>query len=163
MPRHGSLEGCEATVTTRSQPPGLLTIGQPLGGSAHHRQTLTQQGLVLSMSRQGNGWDKVLAERFFHTLKTELTHHQRYPSREEAKQEIFEYIELFYNCQRRHSSLGYQTPVHYEAQNQKAASFCVRKTLATSKFDTLDPWISHSAHLLLISGIKGFIGLTEQL
>lgn len=52
------------------------------------------------------------AESFFRTLKTELTHHSRYQSRKEAKLEIFEYIEVFYNRQRRHSSIGYQAPAN---------------------------------------------------
>jgi putative transposase len=89
--------------------------------SALYGQRLTEHGFVLSMSRRGNCWDNAPAESFFRTLKVELTHHRQYRSREEAKQEIFEYIEVFYNRQRRHSSIGYQTPAHYEAQYQKAA------------------------------------------
>ena len=61
------------------------------------------------MSRKGNCWDTP-SESFFHTLKMELTHHRCYQTRQEAKQDIFEYIEVFYNRQRRHSTIGYQTP-----------------------------------------------------
>ncbi len=61
------------------------------------------------------------SESFFHTLKTELIHHRRYQNREEAKQEIFEYIEVFYNRQRRHSTIGYQTPLGYEKASRKVA------------------------------------------
>lgn len=89
--------------------------------STFYRQTLNHYGLLLSMSRRGNCWDNAPAESFFRTLKVELTHHRQYRFREEAQQEIFEYIEVFYNRQRRHSSLGYQTPAHYEAQYQNAA------------------------------------------
>jgi len=59
------------------------------------------------------------SESFFHTLKMEFTHHRRYQTREEAKQEIFEYIEVFYNRQKRHSTIGYQTPSGYEKENRK--------------------------------------------
>ena len=58
------------------------------------------------MSRKGNCWDNAVAESFFHTLKTELVHHEDYRSRTEAKASIFEYIEVFYNHQRRHSHIG---------------------------------------------------------
>ena len=65
--------------------------------------------------------DNAPSESFFHTLKTELTHHRRYRTREEAKQNIFEYVEVFYNRQRRHSSIGYQAPLTYDATYLKAA------------------------------------------
>ncbi len=63
-----------------------------------------------SMSRKGDCWDNAVAESFFHTLKVELIHDQKYYTRQEAKADIFEYIEVFYNRQRRHSYLGYLTP-----------------------------------------------------
>ena len=56
------------------------------------------------MSAKGHCFDNAVAESFFHTLKTECVHHQRYETREEAKRNIFEYIEIFYNNQRRHST-----------------------------------------------------------
>lgn len=86
-----------------------------------YQRTITRNGFICSMSRRGNCWDNAPSESFFHTLKTELTHHRRYRTREEAKQDIFEYIEVFYNRQRRHSSLGYQTPFAYDGAYQKAA------------------------------------------
>ncbi len=58
------------------------------------------------MSRKGNCWDNAVAESFCHTLKTELVHYEDYRSRTEAKASIFEYIEVFYNRQRRHSHIG---------------------------------------------------------
>ena len=73
------------------------------------------------MSRKGNCWDNAPAESFFHTLKTELVNHYQFKSREEAKQMIFEYIEVFYNRQRSHSSIGYLPPMVYEEQILKAA------------------------------------------
>lgn len=76
---------------------------------------------MCSMSRRGCCWDNAPAASFFNTLKTELTHHRRYLTRTEAQQEIFEYLEVFYNRQRRHSAIGYQTPVGYEKQYRKIA------------------------------------------
>jgi len=66
------------------------------------------------MSRWGNCWDNAVVESFFATLKMELVYRTEYLNPEEAQQAIFEYIEVFYNRQRRHSTLGYQTPVEFE-------------------------------------------------
>jgi putative transposase len=88
--------------------------------SDSHRALLKQHGIRQSMSRKGNCWDNAVSESFFHTLKTELTHHQTYQTRAEAKQAVFEYIEVFYNRERLHSANGYLSPVDYELQ-QKAA------------------------------------------
>ncbi len=89
--------------------------------SALYQKTLQEHEFVCSMSRKGNCWDNAPAESFFHTLKTELVHHRRYQTREEAKQEIFEYIEVFYSRQRRHSTIDYQTPMGYEQDRRDAA------------------------------------------
>jgi len=86
-----------------------------------YQETLNANGFICSMSRKGNCWDNAPSESFFHTLKTELVHHRRYQTRAEAKQEIFEYIEVLYNRQRLHSTIGYQTPSGYEEQNRNAA------------------------------------------
>lgn len=86
-----------------------------------YQETLKAHGFICSMSRRGNCWDNAPAESFFHTLKTELVYHRRYQSRDEAKQDIFEYIEVFYNRQRCHSTIGYQTPMGYEEQNRNVA------------------------------------------
>jgi putative transposase len=88
--------------------------------SESHRALLKNYGIKQSMSRKGNCWDNAVSESFFHTLKTELVHHQTYQTREEAKQAVFEYIEVFYNRERLHSANGYLSPVDYELQ-QKAA------------------------------------------
>ena len=66
------------------------------------------------MSRTGNCYDNAVMESFFGTLKTELVHHEKYPTRAAARQSLFEYIEVFYNRQRRHSTLGYVSPHEYE-------------------------------------------------
>jgi transposase InsO family protein len=88
--------------------------------SDSHRKLLKHFGIRQSMSRKGNCWDNSVSESFFHTLKTELTHHQTYASREEAKKDIFEYIEVFYNRERLHSANGYKSPVDFELQHKAA-------------------------------------------
>lgn len=77
---------------------------------------LTEYGLIPSISRKDNCWDNACVESFFGTLKRELVYHRHYATRAEAKQDIFEYIEVCYNRQRRHSTLGYHSPAEYEAR-----------------------------------------------
>ena len=100
----------------------------PRAGLVHHsdrgsqyaatsyQRRLTEYGLIPSMSRKGNCWDNACVDSFFGTLKRELVYHRHYATRDEAMQEIFEYIEVFYNRQRRHSTLGYHSPAEYEAR-----------------------------------------------
>lgn len=88
--------------------------------SDSHRKLLKQHGIKQSMSRKGDCWDNAVAESFFHTLKTELTHHEIFYTREEAKQKIFQYIEIYYNRVRMHSANDYMSPVEFEMA-QKAA------------------------------------------
>jgi transposase InsO family protein len=78
------------------------------------RTMLTRYGFRQSMSGTGNCYDNAIMETFFHTLKTELVYFERYETRSEAQTSIFEYIEVFYNRQRRHSSLNYKSPVDFE-------------------------------------------------
>ena len=82
--------------------------------AADYQEMLAANGIECSMSRKGNCWDNAVAESFFHTLKTELVHHEDYRSRVKAKASIFEYIEVFYNRQRRHSHLGQMAPLTFE-------------------------------------------------
>lgn len=82
--------------------------------SNDYQSTLDQLGVVCSMSRKGNCWDNAVAESFFATLKTELVYLRRFATREEAREAIFDFIEVFYNRERRHSSLGYVSPAVYE-------------------------------------------------
>jgi len=84
------------------------------------RDVLTSYGFIQSMSRKGNCYDNAVAESFFHTLKTEHVYDYRYETRAEAMQSIFEYIEMFYNRQRRHSALGYRSPVSFELEAMAA-------------------------------------------
>lgn len=84
--------------------------------SGGYQQQLIDNQLRCSMSRKGECLDNAVAESFFGTLKNELVYHEDYKTRSEAKQSLFEYIEVFYNRQRRHAFLNYMTPVEYEAR-----------------------------------------------
>lgn len=104
-----------------------LTHRRPGGGLLHHsdrgvqyaseayRSVLTRHGIEASMSRLGNCYDNAVVESFFSTLKRELVHHEHYANHREADRSLFEYIEVFYNRQRRHSTLGYRSPAEFEA------------------------------------------------
>jgi len=82
--------------------------------SDSHRRLLDGHGIIQSMSAKGDCWDNAVSESFFHSLKTELVHHERFATRAEANQAIFEYVEIFYNRQRLHSYNGYMSPVDFE-------------------------------------------------
>lgn len=82
--------------------------------SAVYRSLIKDHGGKCSMSRKGDCYDNAVAESFFSSLKTELVDHEDYRTREQARQSLFEYIELFYNRRRRHSYLGYVSPDEYE-------------------------------------------------
>jgi len=81
-----------------------------------YKSLLADYGFIGSMSRKGDCWDNAVAESFFHTLKVELVHRYIFRTREEAKRKIFEYIEMYYNRRRTHSSLGYLSPFEFENQ-----------------------------------------------
>jgi len=102
----------------RRRKPGKGLIHHSDRGSQYashdYRKLLRDYGMQMSMSRKGDCWDNAVMESFFSTLKKELVHHRRYRTREEARREIFEFIEVFYNRQRLHSSLGYLPPLEYE-------------------------------------------------
>jgi transposase InsO family protein len=105
-----------------------LTHRRPTGELLHHsdrgvqyvsdayQALLAGYGIEPSMSRTGNCWDNAVVESFFSTLKRELVHHESYADHEAARRSLFEYIEVFYNRRRRHSTLGYRSPVEFEAR-----------------------------------------------
>lgn len=82
--------------------------------SEHFQKLLAEQGIVCSMSRAGEVWDNAAMESFFSSLKTERTARKVYRSREQARSDVFDYIERFYNPTRRHSTLGYLSPIPFE-------------------------------------------------
>lgn len=104
----------------RRRRPGAGLIHHSDRGSQYasddYRKLLKDYGMQMSMSRKGDCWDNAVMESFFGTLKKELVHHRRYRTRAEARRDIFEFIEVFYNRERLHSSLGYMSPAAYEKQ-----------------------------------------------
>ncbi|WP_338826103.1 IS3 family transposase [Neomoorella thermoacetica] len=110
------IEALQKAVTNRRPGRGLV-IHSDRGSqyaSSDYQQLLRQYGFICSMSRKGDCWDNSPMESFFKTFKTELVYHRRFKTRAEAKLEIFEYIEVFYNRFRLHSALGYETPEEFE-------------------------------------------------
>lgn len=116
---------CNALLMAKAKSPDMA-------GCIHHSdrgvqycsdafQTLLKSnGVIPSMSRKGNCWDNAVAESFFHSLKTECIENKIYANQEEAKHEIFDYIEVFYNKRRRHSFLGYTSPLEFEKMSLAA-------------------------------------------
>jgi putative transposase len=86
--------------------------------SEHFQKLLAEQGITCSMSRAGEVWDNSAMESFFSSLKTERTARKVYRSREQARSDVFDYIECFYNPRRRHSTIGYVSPIQFEATQE---------------------------------------------
>lgn len=91
--------------------------------SHNYQGCLKKYKMLCSMSRKGNCYDNACAETFFGTIKCEMLYHKKYLTREEARKDIFWYIEIFYNRKRRHQALGYETPAGYKSRilKEKAA------------------------------------------
>ena len=85
------------------------------------RTAISKDDCEQSMSRKGNCWDNAVAESFFGTIKSELIYHHNFKTRKDAQLSIYEFIEIFYNKQRLHSSLNYLTPEEFELKGKKAA------------------------------------------
>jgi transposase InsO family protein len=112
------------TALLRRQPPRGLIHHSDRGSqyaSSDYRRLLKANGIVCSMSRRGNCWDNAVAESFFSTLKLELVYEHDWATRAEARAAIFEYVEIFYNGKRRHSSLGYLSPVDFERHHEETS------------------------------------------
>src|SRR6266853_5197100 len=84
--------------------------------SEQFQRLMADHGVVCSMSRSGNVWDNAAMESFFSSLKTERTGRKTYHTRDEARADVFDYIERFYNTKRRHSKIGYMSPMEFESQ-----------------------------------------------
>lgn len=113
------LAALQMALTHRRPRPGLVhhTDQGATYTSGAYRRRLRETGLVASMSRKGNCYDNAVVESFFSTLKNELVHDQTFHTREEAQVAVFEFIEVFYNRQRLHQTLGYVSPVHFEERS----------------------------------------------
>lgn len=110
------LEALQKTVRQRRPQPGVLHHSDRGSqyASGEYRTALARHGFIASMSGKGNCYDNATMESFFHSLKVERVHRMRYRTRDEARRDLFDYIELFYNRKRRHSALGYKSPVAFE-------------------------------------------------
>jgi transposase InsO family protein len=82
--------------------------------SENYQRLLKRHEIKVSMSRKGNCWDNAVMERFFGSLKSERINHKSYKTREDARKDVIDYIEMFYNSRRLHSTLNYKTPMKYE-------------------------------------------------
>ena len=110
------LAALNMAISTRRPDPDLIHHSDRgvQYASTDYRTALKSAGMQASMSRRADCYDNAPMESFFHTLKTEQVHHQKYATREQAKCDIFAYIEGFYNRTRRHSSIGYNSPIQIE-------------------------------------------------
>jgi transposase InsO family protein len=110
------VDALEMAIARRLPGAGLLAHSDRGSqyASEHYQRILARHEIVCSMSRRANCWDNAPMESFFASLRKELTRGEIFASREEARARIFEYIEVFYNRVRRHSSLGYKSPIEYE-------------------------------------------------
>jgi transposase InsO family protein len=118
-----ALSALQMALVTRRPEPGLVHHSDRgvQYACAEYRALLTAHGIEASMSRKGDCWDNAVAESFFATLEWELIRCHRWATKAEARRAIFHYIEAWYNPRRRHSTLGYLSPVQYERQLQDAA------------------------------------------
>ena len=123
LDRSLTLGALSMAVGLRDPEPGLLHHSDRgiQYASNDYQKALSQHKMLCSMSRKGDCWDNAVVESFFSTLKTERVHHRLYRSRDEARRDIFQYIEVFYNRVRLHSTLGYLSPAQFESQTIKAA------------------------------------------
>jgi putative transposase len=118
------LEAMRMALKTRRPEPGLIFHSDRGSQYTSHefRQLLSGSHVVQSLSRPRQCWDNAVAESFFATLKTELIYRNTWPTRSAARQAVFEFIEVFYNRRRLHSSLQYESPVEYERIRTMGAS-----------------------------------------
>jgi transposase InsO family protein len=110
----------QQALTHRTPDPGL-TQHSDRGcqyTSKNFRELLKKYCIIASMSGVGNCYDNAAMESFFHTLKTEYVYFELYQTREQARISIFEYVEIFYNRQRRHSTLGFVSPMTFESKRE---------------------------------------------
>ena len=117
------LSALDMAIARRGVHPGLIhhsDQGRPYAAKLY-RQRLAEAEMIQSMSRLGNCWDNAVAESFFATLEFELIEQQVFETRGAAKTAIFEFIEVFYNRQRGHQTLGYKTPLQVEQEYRLVA------------------------------------------
>jgi transposase InsO family protein len=118
------IDALQMALNRRHPPAGLIHHSDRGSqyASKDYQKLLDKYGIRPSMSGKGNCYDNAPMESFFATLKTEMVHHERFSTRAEARAKIFEFIEVFYNRSRRHSSLGYLSPAEYETAAEGAGA-----------------------------------------
>jgi len=111
-----AIDALNMAIRQRGSGPAILHSDQgSTYAAADYRALLDRHAIRQSMSHKGDCWDNAPMESFFHTLKTELVMHCDYKTRDQARVSIFEYMEVFYNRQRRHSTIHYEAPLAFEA------------------------------------------------
>jgi putative transposase len=126
LERYSAMHALNKAILRRRPSEGLM-IHSDRGiqyASGDFRAMLKEHGFIQSMSRKGNCWDNAVAESFFHSIKTQMIHHRKFQSMAETEQALFNYIEVYYNRRRKHSTNGYKSPANYEMEylnNRKAA------------------------------------------
>jgi len=118
------LDALEMALKSRTNVRGLMHHSDRGSqyASEEYRKALASNGIDCSMSRRGNCWDNAVAESFFGTIKNELIYRRPWLDRESAKEAISEYIEVFYNRIRQHSTIGYASPAKFEEMGQAKAA-----------------------------------------
>jgi putative transposase len=104
--------------------------------SEQFQRLLADSGIVCNMSRSGNVWDNAAMESFFSSLKTERTERKTYRTRNEARADVFDYIERIYNATRRHSTIGYLSPVEFERKVGLAYQVSIKPAAAQTGLST---------------------------
>jgi len=126
LERYSAMRALNKAILRRRPNQGLM-IHSDRGiqyASGDFRAILKKHGFFQSMSRKGNCWDNAVAESFFHSIKTQMIHHRKFQSVAETEQALFNYIEVYYNRRRKHSTNDYKSPANYELEcwnNKKAA------------------------------------------
>jgi len=126
LERYSAMRALNKAILRRRPSQGLM-IHSDRGiqyASGDFRAILKKHRFIQSMSRKGNCWDNAVAESFFHSIKTQMIHHCNFQSVAETEQALFNYIEVYYNRRRKHSTNGYKSPANYELEcwnNKKAA------------------------------------------
>ena len=118
------LSALDMAIVSRRPGPDLLCHSDRGSqyASGDYQKRLEDAGIVCSMSRRGNCWDNAPSESFFASLKKEMVYRTRFETRQQARSAIFEWIEVWYNQKRRHSTLGYLSPEAFERQHQQQAN-----------------------------------------
>ena len=121
-----AMDALNMAIAHRGPPVTLHSDQGSTYATGSYREIVNRYGIRQSMSRKGDCWDNAPMESFFHTLKTELVMHCDYKTRDDARASLFDYVEVFYNRQRRHSSIGYEAPLPFEAMKSPGKVSTVR-------------------------------------